>query len=210
MTINHHPDQATLISYSAGSLSSALALLVECHLEHCSECRQRVREAENLGAQLLASQPTEQVDEDGFFARLTETEQLPPQQAISGRKPRPKMLQALLAKGEAEVPWRWRAPGLHSYDIKLDDSRLKLLRIAPGTHIPVHSHSQSEVTMVLAGAYQDELGCFRAGDVADLDDETAHQPHTLGSEPCVCLVALEGPLRFQQLLPRLLQPFMGL
>ena len=47
---------------------------------------------------------------------------------------------------------------------------LILLKIAPGKSMPVHSHQGAELTQILKGAYDDELGHFAPGDIADGSD----------------------------------------
>ena len=87
---------------------------------------------------------------------------------------------------------------------------LRLFKIAPGMAIPLHTHNGNEMTLILKGSYSDELGRFKAGDVADLDNDTDHQPIADTQEDCICLIATEAPLKFKGLLPRLMQPFIGL
>ena len=63
---------------------------------------------------------------------------------------------------------------------------------------------------MLRGAYQDEVGRFRIGDAADLDESIEHRPVADAAAGCICALACERPARFQGLLPRLLQPLFGL
>ena len=84
------------------------------------------------------------------------------------------------------------------------------MRIAGGSRLPEHGHGGSEMTLILRGSYSDELGRFAAGDVADLDTDTEHQPVVDPGEDCICLVALEAPARFKGAFARLLQPFVGI
>ena len=53
MTIRHHPNETTLISYAAGALPVAIAGLVACHATICPECRAKVRRLKIVGALLL-------------------------------------------------------------------------------------------------------------------------------------------------------------
>lgn len=85
-----------------------------------------------------------------------------------------------------------------------------MLKIAPGKSLPMHGHGGTELTQVLRGAYDDRLGHFAPGDMADLDSEVEHQPVTIPGVPCVCVAALEAPLRFRGWLARKLQPLVGL
>ena len=87
---------------------------------------------------------------------------------------------------------------------------LLMLRIGPGKRMPVHGHQGSELTQILRGAYDDALGHFSAGDIADLDAEVEHQPVTTPGTACICVAALDGPLRFPGWLARRLQPMYGI
>lgn len=110
------------------------------------------------------------------------------------------------------IAWRNIAPGVRKHDITLGGecpSSLYLLQIGPGRAMPEHGHGGDEMTLVLAGAYKDELGLFGVGDIADLDEHVEHQPVVASNEPCVCLVATQAPTRFRSLLMRLLQPVFG-
>ena len=90
------------------------------------------------------------------------------------------------------------------------NSQLRLLRIAKGRNVPEHGHNGQELTLILRGAYQDEIGHFKAGDVADLDEHIEHQPRVVSDEDCICLVALEAPTRFKGWVSRAMQPFVGI
>jgi putative transcriptional regulator len=82
-----------------------------------------------------------------------------------------------------------------------------LLYIPAGAAMPNHSHNGMELTLVLQGAFSDEIDHFARGDV-ELGDEDLH--HTPVADPgvdCICLAATDAPLKFNSLIPRLLQPF---
>jgi len=237
MSINHHPDEATLLSYAAGSLPLAFELLVACHLRSCPQCQQRVAQAEALGGMLLDALepvPVEGRDElmklmqpiagdNPLLADDMALETMPHDEvgraemgsALTTDEPwrramqLPEPLQQFIDQGDQDMPWRRLVPGIQQIMLNRDDGQLRLLKIAPGISIPLHSHEGSEMTLILQGSYSDELGRFQAGDVADLEPDVEHQPITDGSEPCICLVATDAPLRFNGLLPRILQPFTG-
>jgi len=63
--------------------------------------------------------------------------------------------------------------------------------------------------MILQGAYDDLLGHFGPGDVADLDGETEHQPVTSPGVACICVAATDAPLKFSGWFARTLQPLFG-
>ncbi len=111
------------------------------------------------------------------------------------------------------VPWRWLGPGVRYCQLPLSAGAkgdLRLLKIAPGRRMPEHGHGGTEMTLVLRGAYSDETGAFRSGDMQDVDGELEHQPVVDPVEGCICLVAAENPARFKGVISRLLQPWSGM
>ena len=83
-------------------------------------------------------------------------------------------------------------------------------QVKPGMRMPLHGHCGSELAVVLSGAYEDELGRFARGDLADHGEEVTHQPRSDLREGCVCLIATDRPLRFSTPLLRLVQPMLGI
>ncbi len=111
------------------------------------------------------------------------------------------------------MKWKRAGPGVWQKPIKLSDganSSLRLLRISPDRKVPEHGHGGQEMTLILRGCYQDEIGVFGAGDVADLDEDVEHQPHVVSGEDCICLAATEAATRFKGIAGRLLQPIVGI
>ena len=72
MNTRHHPDNATIMAYAAGTLDEAFAVLVSCHLEVCKTCRDQLAAANELGGSML-SDVVDTVEPDaGSFGRLLE------------------------------------------------------------------------------------------------------------------------------------------
>jgi len=51
---------------------------------------------------------------------------------------------------------------------------------------------------------------FKAGDIADLDGEVAHQPVVDTDQPCIALIASESPVKFNGLFGKIMQPIVGI
>ena len=217
----HHISDETLTAYAAGSLDRALSVVVASHLTLCPTCRARQERIEEVGGVLLDDLEPVDVAPEGLeliLAQLDDedvakTEEPSVLEARSDATEVPGPLRELLPDTLDEIQWRSFAPGIKQYRIEGFDDRsgtLCLLKIAPGKTIPPHTHQGAELTLILRGSFSDELGRFQRGDIADLDSEVTHQPISDTAEPCVCLIATEGPLRFKGLLPRLLQPILGM
>lgn len=218
MTPRHHPDASSLLAYAAGSLPQAFSVVVASHLAVCASCRAQVARAESVGAGLIArcgtradASPAES-RRDALRERLLAhgKPQRPALADVAEPAPvdaLPAALQPLFAPTYAQVAWRTIAPGMAMARAEVSGAaQLMLLRIAPGRSLPLHSHGQNEMTMILRGAYDDVLGHFAPGDVADLDMHTQHQPVTSPGAPCICVAATDAPLRFSGWMARLLQP----
>lgn len=221
MNVKHHLDDATIVSFAAGTLPAPLSLVVSAHLSFCEKCRERVRNAELIGSAVFQqSEPVEmsQGALNNVLERLdAETRKPEPVVSVNVSAGRdgllPPQLRKVLGVPVSEIKWRRVARGVNLHQIDLGDEhqgKLFLMKIAAGRALPEHSHGGSELTLVLSGSYSDRFGTFARGDIADLDDEAEHQPIVDPGEECICLVASEEPARFKGILPKLFQPFVGI
>lgn len=223
MNPHHHLDPSTVISYAAGALATEVAIVAATHLETCAHCRSRVDEAERIGGQLIEQQQPSAAAADRLAALRTSIlhrldEEPPPADAPTPRSAPyedddrlPAPLHPYFGSSYRELKWRWMAPGVHC--IRASGTRtgtLLMLKIGPGRSMPVHGHGGTELTQILRGAYHDALGHFAPGDVADLDSDVEHQPVTVPGAACICVSALDAPLRFPGWLARRLQPLFKL
>ncbi|MDA7947072.1 MAG: ChrR family anti-sigma-E factor [Hyphomicrobiaceae bacterium] len=219
MNVHHHLDGATLLRYAAGDLDEAFSVVVAAHLAMCAECRRAVHLAEEMGGRLLDE--TDEVDMSaGAFERLmaqiaADGDRAPEKReaAVVNGGDVPLPLRRFVGSSLDEISWKTISPGVRRHAIELataPDSSLYMLHIAAGKAVPEHGHGGSEMTLVLSGAYRDELGRFGPGDIADLDEHVEHQPKVEAGAPCICLVATEAPTRYKGFFSRLLQPLVGI
>jgi putative transcriptional regulator len=109
--------------------------------------------------------------------------------------------------------WKWVAPSIYVRPIELpmpSDTRVFLLKSGPGTRMLEHSHTGVEMTCVLAGGFSQEQGHYGPGDFDVGDEDVDHYPIVDPGGDCICLVAMQGGLRFGGLIGRLIQPFVRL
>ena len=64
--INHHPDTATLIEFSAGVLPPAVAICVSAHLHYCEKCRSELIRLDQIASQLMSTSGCTEVSADLF------------------------------------------------------------------------------------------------------------------------------------------------
>lgn len=220
MTITHHLDDTTVIAYAAGTLGEAHGFAVATHLAYCDGCRKAVRQAENLGGELLMQQDEKAVSNTCRSATLASLDAIPSASPVKLRSSAssasgiPAVLCNLIGNQPLEsLKWKTKGPGLASFEVQLssnNNTHLQLLRIGPGRKLPEHGHGGEELTVVLRGSYTDHTGRYSAGDVADLDEDIEHQPIVDSDCECICLIATEAPTRFKSFWARLLQPVIGI
>ncbi len=137
----------------------------------------------------------------------------PPRGAPTAVGDVPLPLRKLIGDSFDAAPWRRIGPGIRHIRLPLSPSvkgDLRLLRVAPGRKVPDHGHGGAELTLVLKGAYDDVVGHFSRGDVADLDVDIEHQPVASPGEECICLVAAEHKAKFKSIIGRIIQPLVGM
>ncbi|MFD2183385.1 ChrR family anti-sigma-E factor [Rhodoplanes azumiensis] len=226
MTVAHHPTEETLAAFAAGSLDEGRMLVVAAHLAACPDCRRTVRMLEATGGLMLDDLAPAEMAADGLARAMAEID-APPIAPSAGHAapfpaPRPTRAdvipglrpehQALLAPYEMG-PWKWIGPGVSWRQIAaptLPGGRVFLLKAAGGTLLPDHTHTGTELTCVLTGAFRHEHGRYGPGDVDEADDEVDHTPVVEAGSDCICLVAMQGRLKLNGLLGRVLQPFVRL
>ena len=217
MTPLHHPGEATLLTYAAGGLGEGLSLVVACHLAFCRQCRASVAAGETVGGTLLEELAPAALEASARERMLALLDKAPPP-ALSLPRPSadplvPAPLGPYLGRSLSAIEWHILVPGLRQVELVPHDlmggANLRMLRIGPGKKLPRHGHTGTELTLVLSGSYSDHLGRFGRGDVAETDDDIVHEPLSDRDEDCICLIATEGPLKFDSLIARIYQRFAG-
>ena len=217
MSIHHHLDSATVLAFAAGTLDPALSIVTAAHIAWCPVCLKAMRDAEDVGGALLSELGETSVSDDCRNRTLDSLDRatvhrFPKQTRVPSEVPSP-LGRLLDGRKLADLKWKTKAPGWAMVDLPLpagSRGKLFLVRVSAGVAMPEHGHGGVEMTLILSGAYNDSLGRFARGDVADLDVDIEHQPIVEGNEPCVCLVATEAPTRFKSWAVRLIQPFIGI
>ncbi|MBL8471631.1 MAG: cupin domain-containing protein [Rhodocyclaceae bacterium] len=216
----HHPDQLLLLSQAAGRLDAGASLVLATHIEMCPGCRAQMRELEALGGVLLDqiepvelaagafSRTLERIDAAASFAPR------PPARVKATRPDLPAGLQWPHSLDGCSIsPWHRIGPDMRWSRVDLPqqrDARVFLLRMGAGRMLAAHTHSGREVTQVLYGAFEDGRAAWHAGDFDEADETIHHRPQVTADGECICLVALQGPLRFDGLLARALGAWMGI
>ncbi len=230
--IKHHPSPSLLEQFAAGRLPASLSVVVASHIEACGECRKNslamteqaaleafcddemLSDTAFVDRQADTAPPHYAGDlKDGALATIEAITELAPGDStsvpekvreidVSGdRLPLPRALNSINLN-------KWQALGgkLSRSRLALDDDNLKssLLHIDEGGSVPSHTHKGFEVTLLLQGSYEDEMGEYHQGDFIWLDGKHTHQP--VSKEGCVCLIVSSDAMHFTGGLSQLLNP----
>jgi putative transcriptional regulator len=217
MTIQHHPLDALLTAFAAGTLDLGQHVAVATHLTGCSHCRDTMHLMEHVGGAVLAALcPTPM--SGSAFARTEARLHQPFASEPSSVQLEPKALDDIpglpaFVRRYSTTPWKWIAPGVRLRPIRLpadSDTRVFLLKSSPGTKMLQHTHTGTEMTCVLTGSFSHQGGHYGPGDFDLGDDSVDHNVMVGPGEDCICLVAMHGELRLAGLMGTLIQPFIRL
>jgi len=216
-TISHHLTDETLQEYAAGLLGAPMETLIACHLTVCPMCRRRARIAEAVGGASLGAEesaPLNASAEDVLaMDKTTAAFETKVRQPVPPGTGLPNPLARLLPGPIDELPWKSFGPGMKQFNLGTQprkEGAFKLLSLDPGSRMSKHTHGHRELTFIVSGSYSDEVGQFKAGDIADLSADHHHTPHVDSKVPCISLIATDAPVKFDGLFGKLVQPFVGI
>ena len=224
MDIQHHPDDELLLAHVGGRLDVGAGLVLDSHLELCPHCRERVHTLEALGGVLLDQLQPAAMAHDALartFARIEAHDAHPMTNAAAPRRiqtsappPLPEGARWPRALTHCRAtPWRWIGPGTRWSRVSVPDApeaNIFLLRVAAGRYLPRHTHTGVELTQVLFGRFHDGRALFGPGDFDTADIHIHHQPVVQDGNECICLAALDGTLRFDSAVARVLGSLVGM
>jgi putative transcriptional regulator len=215
---NYHPNDELLMTYSAGQVNNALGIMLACHLEVCSQCRAKVHKYNQLGGEILSSTTPITVSSGLKQRVLAQLEQprdtntnpiidapLPPSDQ---RIPRP--LWRFVPSTLNDIAWKGFTSSIQEFTLPFSDDTYtaKFYKIAAGKELPEHTHKGNEFTLVLDGAFSDQVGSYHQGDFILANTETIHTPHAHKDKDCICFAVLDAPLKMTGFFGRMLNPFL--
>jgi putative transcriptional regulator len=201
---SHHPNAGLLQAAAMGRLSPAVARMMTAHARLCVRCAAIVGRLESVAGAAFEEDAGIDLAPGALDHALS---------AVSreGRPAEPELPAALatipaavrdiVASALGKAAWRSGGPGLKIMDLALppaaSDETFQLFRIEPGSGPPRHTHRGEELTLVLTGAFKDETGLYRPGDIAIGDASVTHRPIAEPGEVCYALAVTTAPLKFK-------------
>ncbi len=209
--------ESLLLGYAAGVLDMAQNFIIAAHLALSPEARRLVRECETIGGCLIEGQcPPAAMREESLHNVLGRLEE--PRAAKQAKRPPVKLPEdvvgipphvlELLSCRPCRPRWRSFHPGLQMCElpIECEKSGVRFIRARPAAKMPHHIHRGMEITLVLDGAYDDESGPHRRGDLAIIDEGAERRTVACRDRGVVAVVVSSAPVRFTGL-AALLNPF---
>ncbi len=216
--IKHHPKHELLNSFVEGSLPASLSAAISVHAEMCPICAKNIAMLTEQSASNAFShdnhsysdtssvkQPADYID---MIDLITQSESI---NEVSEKAP----LEIEIKGQTYQLPTALRSmsmTGWHKMG-KLSRTRLNLnegplhsslLHIEKDGGVPSHTHKGFELTLLLEGSFEDEMGTYEKGDFIWLTGEHTHHPHT--TEGCLCFTVADDALQFTQGISKLLNP----
>lgn len=95
------------------------------------------------------------------------------------------------------IKWKKIFNGFYEFNFKLSSTEnAKLIKMNPGTRVPLHSHNGKEFILVVEGSFSDEYGTYKKGSLQINDSNIKHTPIASNTEGCICLTITEEELVF--------------
>lgn len=197
-------DEGLVLDAASGAAPAAVRVLAACQAELNDDAAQRLETAETAFGALLENGPRAPVSPALFESTLSQLDLEDGRGAdveADGAEKRdgvlPMALERILPEGEPII-WSPRFGGMSECVIDglcEPGVYVRLLKLPVGWRAPEHVHGGDELTLVLSGAFRDEVGRYGAGQVCHAASGHRHRPIVDGDADCLCLVVEFGPLR---------------
>ncbi|MCF7354146.1 ChrR family anti-sigma-E factor [Vibrio sp. CK2-1] len=216
--MRHHPTHELMSVFASGELPASLSIAVAAHLELCRDCQTVVDRITQQAAQqefTTSSTSCQQDHEEDFadmIAQITQDDALfdaqidsdkAVEQTIEFKGQRytlPRALQSLVLQKPQKLGKLTRS----RIDLQEGSLKTSLLHIEPGGSVPMHTHKGFELTLLLDGEFEDQMGKYQKGDFIWLTGEHEHTPTT--TTGCLCFTVSNDALQFTQGISKLLNP----
>lgn len=164
---------AFMLDHAVGALGGGLCVAADLHVRMSRDAEQRSLLWEVVGGALLER------DSSSLGTRTRLRHRKKPK-ASDG-------VHRVLNTDLSNLNWKNSLSGASMAKAGVPESHF--MRLEPGRHVPAHSHSALEATVVLQGALEVDGDVFEVGGLAIGEPGETHKPAAYGDEPCICFVA---------------------
>ena len=180
-----------ILSYSSGNLGEAKSIFTSMYLYLNSIAAKKATIFDNMLAQNF-----NELEGVGLkklkFTDCIKNHDLKKQKSNLPNNPLSRIIGDL-----NHINWKNVYKGFKEFKIPVNDNdSIKLIKMDPGTSVPLHSHNGKEYILVLDGSFSDEYGEYNKGDMQINDQQIKHNPTACNSSGCVCLSITENDVVF--------------
>ena len=180
-----------IFGYSSGNLGEAKSLFTSMYLYLNSIAAKKASIFDNMLAQNFDEIEEIKPKKLKFTDCIEATDSIKTDKNVS------KNPLNLLLGDLNNIDWKTVYKGFKEFKISLNDNdSVKLIKMDPGTSVPLHSHNGKEYILVLDGSFCDEYGEYNKGDMQINDQQIKHNPTASNSDGCVCLSITENDVVF--------------
>jgi len=168
---------------------------------------------DQVASQLMTEAEPQTIDEDLFDAVMSKIDALPeaPTKVETEEKSDfPLTVTKLINETESAPNWRRMSSSVDVARVRTGQNKYEvaLHRICAGGKTPHHGHNGTEFTVVLKGSFSDEQAVYSEGDFLLRGPGDKHQPMGAQNGECICLSALEAPIKLSSPLGFLMKPWL--
>ena len=180
-----------IFGYSSGNLGEAKSLFTSMYLYLNSIAAKKASVFDNMLAQNLN-------DLEGIEPKkLKYTDCIKAPDSIKKNKNSSNNPLSRIIGNLNDIDWKTLYKGFKEFNIPVNDNdSVKLIKMDPGTSVPLHSHNGKEYILVLNGSFCDEYGEYNKGDMQINDQQIKHNPTACNSDGCICLSITENDVVF--------------
>ena len=215
--VNHHPDSAMLVDFSAGNLNTAPSICVSAHLHFCAKCRSELLRLDQVGSKLMSEAEPIEVGDLLLDSVMAKIDQLPesaadivPSTSEMSDVHYPILVNKLITASESTPTWRRMSASVDvaQFTTGQKEYEVALHKICSGGKTPRHDHGGREFTVVLKGSFSDEQAVYNEGDFLQREAGDVHQPMGAQNGECICLSALAAPIKLSNPFGFLMKPWL--
>lgn len=192
MILSHHPLPETILSYVAGTLSSADACIVAYHISSCQKCSEDAYRLEIIGGVMLDGvEPVAVQDSDTDYA-LKRISAGSKKAVFSLAETLPEEMR----KNRNGLSWKTDKEGAQYYwiDLPRTGDRIRVVRLMPGQALFDHFPAEDfTLALIQEGACGDKMGQYLPGDIVEWADDEHYDLVAIGDAPCIVMIAQNRP-----------------
>ena len=182
-----------IFGYSSGNLGQAKSLFVSMYLFLNSVAAKKAYIFDNFLAENLVSLEGVRPKKISYKDCLNTA----PQKEVSSKISNDFNPLTKIVGNLSNLKWKSVYKGFKEFNLPIKDKdSIKIIKMDPGTSVPLHSHNGKEYILVIDGSFCDEYGEYKKGDMQINDQKIKHHPTACEKDGCVCLSITESDVVF--------------